>query len=594
MESEPPLKDEPKELQPPPQEGPYNKEGDGVVVVEKLPTGGQAVPMEKEATPSSSASSPQELEQLKQRLKNLESENQSLERKIVFYSQMIENFIGRILPEEVLRLIMSFLDAKSLCSVSGVNKTFRRLSNDDHLWSSLYKQVTALPKPVPSCSWRQSYCNFYQLEKRKGFINEIMKDDVGKIVVEYDDSSWQTLALLAKTSIGNSALFLIRFGIGIKPIPKMKVKLFNPVELAAVRSSSRWPDLCIKSPTATWGEALALELNTSSSLADDVIANYTIPSCDQVINALARPNSCREKIILVIDVDQELESMMFRGKNYSVTIFEVLKAALKWFVKVKLSINQAHQFAICLATDTTELYQDFTNDPDLLDQVIDQICIRESPSTTYDFSTLTQLMLDLQKQKGDREIFRVILFYGRSTHPPQNEATFGTLVFSSEFLFYDMCYLHKPPNSLPPQNQHWPQNIYDQLTSVYRKDDNNYFMEHSTSWKRFYNSVCCLLSHPSFRKASQLDNLKSLETLKPLISPIIDQPHHPLFSLQKTQTPLSRKRRPERQTSSPLQTEDSNNKKSKLAKEGPDQTSNNNNNNSVDESAKRSSKWKKS
>jgi len=212
---------------------------------------------------------------------------------------------------------------------------------------------------------------------------------------------------------------------------------------------------------------------------------------------------CPEKIIFCVDLNNEMNNMDFqRGNNRGIKILsrmELVKNALRIFLFSKHRMSAKHEYAICLLTETVNWFQDFTNDLDVLNKIIQNL----QPQQNYTklnmatlFETLDSKIKIPDASKPPEVVYRVIFLYSRSTIIPdfgpndQTKQLVAKMIHAPSF-FFDCLYLHEKPT---PQNR--PQEVYDFLTDLEGKYQNSYFFENSSNVRRFHYHMALLLAHP--------------------------------------------------------------------------------------------------
>ncbi len=72
------------------------------------------------------------------------------------------------LPDEIILYIFSYLDAKALLEVSGLNRSLRMIASDEVLWRPLYKQHWGSCRLLDNSSfkWKEEFI------KRKDFVTQ--------------------------------------------------------------------------------------------------------------------------------------------------------------------------------------------------------------------------------------------------------------------------------------------------------------------------------------------------------------------------------------------------------------------------------------
>ncbi|KAK1290946.1 hypothetical protein QJS10_CPB18g00878 [Acorus calamus] len=178
---------------------------------------------------------------------------------------------------------------------------------------------------------------------------------------------------------------------------------------------------------------------------------------------------CSEDILFVIDADVEAKAEMKnsgpRGKP--ITRLDSIKQAVLLFVHSKLTINPDHRFALASLT--------------------------QSPAWVCYLTNLFIVAANEGKRcQAESRIFRVILFYCRSSTPPQYKWALSQKNFT-----LDVIYLHDKPG---PEN--CPQRVYDALVDALDQvsEYDGYIFESGQGLSRtLFRQTCVLLSHPQQR-----------------------------------------------------------------------------------------------
>ncbi|XP_015884395.3 uncharacterized protein LOC107420052 [Ziziphus jujuba] len=214
-----------------------------------------------------------------------------------------------------------------------------------------------------------------------------------------------------------------------------------------------------------------------------------------------------EDILFCIDVDPEsLVEMKISGPNgRPLTRLDSIKQSILLFINAKLTINPEHRFAFAtLDKSASWLRKEFSS------EVESAIAAFRGLSTTSsgghaDLTALFRVAAhEAKKSRAQNRIFRVILFYCRSSIRPQHQWPVNQKLFT-----LDVVYLHDKP---APDN--CPQVVYDALVDALEhvSEYEGYILESGQGLARvLFRFTYILLSHPQQRCAQDhLDIPKSL------------------------------------------------------------------------------------
>ncbi|KAK1267110.1 hypothetical protein QJS04_geneDACA002526 [Acorus gramineus] len=205
---------------------------------------------------------------------------------------------------------------------------------------------------------------------------------------------------------------------------------------------------------------------------------------------------CSEDILFVIDADVEAKAEMKnsgpRGKP--VTRLDSIKQAVLLFVHSKLTINPDHRFALASLTQSPAwLRKEFTSNISNVLASFRMLSVADSSCGVADLTNLFIVAANEGKRcQAESRIFRVILFYCRSSTPPQYKWTLSQKNFT-----LDVIYLHDKPG---PEN--CPQRVYDALVDALDQvsEYDGYIFESGQGLSRtLFRQTCVLLSHPQQR-----------------------------------------------------------------------------------------------
>ncbi|CAM8916557.1 unnamed protein product [Rhodiola kirilowii] len=221
----------------------------------------------------------------------------------------------------------------------------------------------------------------------------------------------------------------------------------------------------------------------------------------------------KEDILFCIDVDAEsqLEMKVSTGvTSRPLTRLDAVKQAILMFVNAKITIDPNHRFAFCaMGKSVSWVRKEFSNDVDSALSALRSISASPGGGPA-DLTHLFRLAAhEAKKSRAQNRLFRVILFYCRSSSPPQYQWPTSQKLFT-----LDVVYLHDKP---APQN--CPQKVYDALVDA---------LEHVSEYEAFifesgqglprvlFRQVSTLLAHPQQRCIQDdLDFPKSLARKTP-------------------------------------------------------------------------------
>ncbi|XP_058781708.1 uncharacterized protein LOC131655924 [Vicia villosa] len=233
-----------------------------------------------------------------------------------------------------------------------------------------------------------------------------------------------------------------------------------------------------------------------------------------------------EDILFCIDVDPQsmVEMKGVTGPNgRPLSRLDAIKQAIVLFVNAKLTINPHHRFAFAtLSNSASWLRKEFSSEVESTIAAMRGLSATTS-SSQPDLTTLFQLAAhEAKKSSTQGRIFRVILFYCRSTGRPQHQWPENQRLFT-----LDILYLHDKPG---PDN--CPQEVYDTLvdTLEHVTDYEGYIFESGHASARIlFRHVLVLLSHPQQRCIQEYINIpKSLAIKAPLVEPMATEDNPPV------------------------------------------------------------------
>jgi len=86
-----------------------------------------------------------------------------------------------IFPKDIVLGIMTNLDAKDLCNISRVSKSYRKIASSDSLWETLYLNTFGEKEAEKSGSWK----NLFHFRAMKKFVRMIMCSDWNYYDIDY-------------------------------------------------------------------------------------------------------------------------------------------------------------------------------------------------------------------------------------------------------------------------------------------------------------------------------------------------------------------------------------------------------------------------
>uniref|UniRef100_A0A7N0SWV2 BRISC and BRCA1-A complex member 1 n=1 Tax=Kalanchoe fedtschenkoi TaxID=63787 RepID=A0A7N0SWV2_KALFE len=221
----------------------------------------------------------------------------------------------------------------------------------------------------------------------------------------------------------------------------------------------------------------------------------------------------KEDILFCVDGDAESQVEMKIATGASgrpLTRLDAIKQAILMFVNAKTTIDPNHRFAFCaIGKSVSWVRKEFNNDVDSALSALRSISV----NPTGGLADLTHLFRvaahEAKKSRAQNRLFRVILFYCRSSSPPHHQWPASQKLFT-----LDVVYLHDKPG---PEN--CPQKVYDALVDA---------LEHVSEYEAFifesgqglprvlFRQVSTLLAHPQQRCVQDdLDIPKSLARKTP-------------------------------------------------------------------------------
>ncbi|KAK7410128.1 hypothetical protein VNO78_00667 [Psophocarpus tetragonolobus] len=227
---------------------------------------------------------------------------------------------------------------------------------------------------------------------------------------------------------------------------------------------------------------------------------------------------CNEDILICVDVDPQclVEMKGATGPNgRTLTRLDSIKQSIILFVHSKLTINPLHRFAFSSLSHSLSLVRkEFTSEIESTIAAMRAL----SPSSSSAQPDLTNLFRlaahEAKKSRLHGRIFRVILFYCRSSERPLHQWPVNQKLFT-----FDVMYLHDKP---APDN--CPQEVYDTLVEALEhvSEYEGYILESGQGLARvLFRHVLILLSHPQQRSIQDsLDIPKSISKKPPLPLPL--------------------------------------------------------------------------
>ncbi|RUS88844.1 hypothetical protein EGW08_003389 [Elysia chlorotica] len=221
------------------------------------------------------------------------------------------------------------------------------------------------------------------------------------------------------------------------------------------------------------------------------------------------PNvDCPEKIIICLDLSQEMNTTTFRsraGDKYSG--LELAKRAIKMFVAHKSQMNPKHQFAFLVFKEEATMIHSFTTKAQDVLQTLDESEIEPQESDSFNLTHFFETIkenIDLPEVQGDPRVVpppyvvRVLLVFGRSHSVPVSPCQkVQRELESSPYFFTDVLYIHEPPSE---------ENKCEEIFHLFCELDHNgmsYIFEQS-KYTPILSSGAKLLAHP-LQRPRQLD-----------------------------------------------------------------------------------------
>ncbi|KAH9494728.1 Component of the BRCA1-A complex [Bulinus truncatus] len=248
---------------------------------------------------------------------------------------------------------------------------------------------------------------------------------------------------------------------------------------------------------------------TEERYKKEKVTGNGIEESTQHLQVLSEPEShclilpkvnCPEKIILCLDLNEEMDTTNFRSKagdKYSG--LELGKRALRMFVLHKSQMNPKHEFAFLIFHEESTMIQSFTSRAqDILTALDDHIIVTQKSgpfNLSHFYETVKDnIELPIVSQAPDilppPYVIRVVLVFGRSHSVPVIDgAEARKELESSPYFFTDVLYIHEPPTE---------ENKCEEIFHVLCELDHNglsYIFEQS-KYTPILNSGAKLLAHP--------------------------------------------------------------------------------------------------
>ncbi|KAI8928047.1 hypothetical protein BC831DRAFT_450203 [Entophlyctis helioformis] len=156
-----------------------------------------------------------------------------------------------------------------------------------------------------------------------------------------------------------------------------------------------------------------------------------------------------EKILFAVDVGREAGCELIKHGQQFYTRLDSTKRLLKRFVHMKHLLNKAHEFGVCLLTDTTAWHHRLSPSTDAALAAIDRIAFHDTSYAAWDAHSLINLILPELPPSDASYTLRVILIYARSqTIPDFADAAAASAFFArNERVVFDTVYLHDPASA---------------------------------------------------------------------------------------------------------------------------------------------------
>ncbi|XP_014676723.1 PREDICTED: BRISC and BRCA1-A complex member 1-like [Priapulus caudatus] len=211
--------------------------------------------------------------------------------------------------------------------------------------------------------------------------------------------------------------------------------------------------------------------------------------------------NCAEKIVICLDISSEHSQEPFRAKDGShYEPLTMLKRVIEKYVKLKHRINNEHEFALILITETAHWMYGFTSDVEEMVSMIEGL----DPQQTCDSCDLSALFrvifehvqLPLVEKPSivpPPYVVRVVVLYNRSHCMPlfQDGKEVLDMLQRSPYFFTDVIYAHDVPT-----NDNKCEEVFDALCTLDDIWQTSYLFEVDRNIARLHDTFARLLAHP--------------------------------------------------------------------------------------------------
>ncbi|RDD44414.1 BRISC and BRCA1-A complex member 1 [Trichoplax sp. H2] len=207
------------------------------------------------------------------------------------------------------------------------------------------------------------------------------------------------------------------------------------------------------------------------------------------------PENCPEKIVLCMDLSNEMNTTFFKSKGSSMTALQLAKKMIDIFVNSKHIMNPLHRFAVIAMYDQANWMCDFTSNPETINSVLHHT--KPDDVHEFDMTSLFQILDENLNIEGENAapcyVVRIILIYGRSICKPHlsNQEVFQKLLRNHRF-FLDFLYIHDIPTE-----ENNCQLIYETLCNLVKS--NSYLLDVTKNTVFLFDNMAKLLAHPMQR-----------------------------------------------------------------------------------------------
>eukprot|EP01118_Nematostelium_gracile_P005417 TRINITY_DN1717_c0_g1_i2.p1 TRINITY_DN1717_c0_g1~~TRINITY_DN1717_c0_g1_i2.p1 ORF type:complete len:453 (-),score=88.66 TRINITY_DN1717_c0_g1_i2:181-1461(-) len=82
---------------------------------------------------------------------------EKLKDELSGYNENMDRGLFKSLPNDVLLIVMDYLDSADLARMAQVNRNTRKVSEEDRLWKNLYSKEYRLPEGIEENGWKRAY-----------------------------------------------------------------------------------------------------------------------------------------------------------------------------------------------------------------------------------------------------------------------------------------------------------------------------------------------------------------------------------------------------------------------------------------------------